>query len=905
MPVAPHRPAGAMAMAPHLLIRVGGLPFAAMEDLACLGTAQQAAVIVETERWLAEAASVLCDTLFAAIGRCGENRVELRKQLIQAKRDLHNGRLPAAVAEVLAELAPAERFLFATWMERAEAVRKAFPLGERLLGEEMDQVRARLQRWAVEPEFASSMVLASLALHEKLQEYVATPAHQQHSRLRKLEPALAMYLARAATKTSPFAGFTPMATGVWVENGRECATWVEAVDSSRSPAALVALNQATLSRLAAAAARCPALRRYASVRLNPTLQVEAGRYVAYGCFEQFAHTRVAFTGERHVAVERSPEADHLVAVIGKGAATWGEALRQAPAGWSPDQLEALLEVLVEAHVTELFWPVPESALDYPAALAEAMAAIPGARARKFRGHLRNLSGQAARYTQTPLAERPRLLSEISATLHEAYGLVGVDPGELPVPQLFVDEAWTGQQLHVGAGQWEAALDGLRRIERLLPIFDRWRVGALIIRDLFVKEYGPGGVCADIIGFFMAVQDLIPFLNTMTVSELTPIPREVTEANRLLETFGQGLRAAADEAGDRAEVALDPAWLDRLASQVPSVLHSFPTAHGYLVQPVPTRGQCVVNEITPGFAHMPARYAMLIDERAAEPFSPRLRSYLETLLDDGRQFLELPGVFGFNANRRPPLLNQALAYPGVVSPLPPAAQVPLHDLLLRHCPQQGRLVLEHRVTGEEMVPVNLGGLSLLLCPILHRALLMLSPVGSVGLSVLDLLEQERSAEEREQPRRYPRIRIDGAVISRQTWLIPRQHLPMRTKGTSDFAYFVEVERWRRALGLPNQIFLRTTRNPAPPFPVSPATGAATHLAEVRDQQRKPQFIDFRSPLLLRVFEKHLDAVAEALVVEEMFPAPQDLMPGPQGTPVVSEWLIELSSVGTRVKERRTR
>jgi hypothetical protein len=210
----------------------------------------------------------------------------------------------------------------------------------------------------------------------------------------------------------------------------------------------------------------------------------------------------------------------------------------------------------------------------------------------------------------------------------------------------------------------------------------------------------------------------------------------------------------------------------------------------------------------------------------------------------------------------------------------------------HDDQRHQLLLRHRTTGQALLPLNSSALTFLLCPALFKSLCLLSPVGTVTLPILRLLETGRDLT---QPRRYPRIVLGAVVIARQRWLIPKRDLPLRMKGELDFAYALRVERWRRQFGLPNSVFIRTTLDPGAVLFRSLLPGQGGPQGELRDQQRKPQYIDFGSPVLLRVFEKHLDETEELLLVEEMEPASSNLLPGPSGQPTVTEWLVEVSHV----------
>ncbi|MDB4894421.1 MAG: hypothetical protein JWN15_683 [Firmicutes bacterium] len=881
-----------VSLAPFLVIRQAGLPFAAAADLAAPALAAHIRSLLAEERWLEAVATPLCDALFAAVQRIGDTAPDQRKLLINAKRDMHNGRMPQSPQAVVDALSPEQQAQFREWVRRLGALRHGWQTGPEVYGWWHDTVSTRMQGWAVHPGFARGVALASLSLHQKLREYTAMPVAEHAGRLRKLEPALAMYLTRSTTKISPFSTFTCMAAGAWDAGATEGAAW-ESTGRAAVRASMPAINHALLCRLAMAAARHPDLRGHVPVGLNPGLAMTETQYLAYGPYDQQGNRRVAFTGERLVAVPRSADVDRAVALAGAPAMTWSALVRRLSGRRNAAGAEALVALLVDAHVIAAAWQVADNAPDYPAALAHALAGVPGPLAAGLRAALGELSGLTRRYAAADPADCPGLLQRFSQVLEDACALLGyTPPGGVEPPQIFEDAAWAGARLRVNPRGFEPGLDGLRVIERLLPIFDRSHAWQLLVRDQFVQRHGPGGECSDVVAFL--IDAYAHAVDAMENPDGQGTPVETAELTALRQAFAAGLRAATHEAGAAPEVALDTGWLAELAGTVPVTVQETPTAHCYHVQPLPEQGYLVLNDIMNGFAQGAARYAYLLDGREPGWFSDHLRGYLEGLLPDRLQFLELPGTFGFNASRRPDLAGLALAYPGVCT-AGSQPQIQLADLSLRHSEAENRLLLEDRRTGQVLLPVNLGSLTAMLSPALFNALCMLTAVGSARLPVLQMLERGLGAEERQRTRSYPRVRIAGAVIARRSWVVPRSELPVRPKGTDDFAYMVQVERWRQAAGLPDQIFIRTTLDPAAVLFRSMLPGQEAGPTEIRDQQRKPQYVDFRSPVLVRVFEKHLDEVAEVLLVEEMLPGPSDLLAGPEGESSISEWLVELNRV----------
>jgi hypothetical protein len=105
---------------------------------------------------------------------------------------------------------------------------------------------------------------------------------------------------------------------------------------------------------------------------------------------------------------------------------------------------------------------------------------------------------------------------------------------------------------------------------------------------------------------------------------------------------------------------------------------------------------------------------------------------------------------------------------------------------------------------------------------------------------------------------PRVIYDRRlVIRRKTWEVPKAMLPVRARGESDAAFFRRIDAWRESFGMPAYVFVKIRR------------------AAKRDD-RKPQFISFTSWHSIALLEKLFDRVVDILRIQEMLPAPDDML-----------------------------
>lgn len=204
-------------------------------------------------------------------------------------------------------------------------------------------------------------------------------------------------------------------------------------------------------------------------------------------------------------------------------------------------------------------------------------------------------------------------------------------------------------------------------------------------------------------------------------------------------------------------------------------------------------------------------------------------------------------------------------------------------------------------------------------------------------------------------RRPRIVLGASVVlARESWHVPASLVPEREDRESDLAYFTRVQRWRATHDIPNEVYARVRPLPSRTAAQKPEQDAAEDNAETaadakaadaeaadadagdadaeapdakagdaeapdaeapdaeagdgeedgRDAARnhtarssdyhKPQYIDFRNPLLVGLFGKISgDLDNYMMVLEERYPDGEDL-PTVDGRPYTNEMIFQFNS-----------
>jgi hypothetical protein len=246
------------AVAPTFGVRVAGLPATVLDHLVDKRLLHALLASARTAADLTARAAALSDRCHAVIGALPDPAA--KPKLVALRRRVHQLRDPARlladplVAAALDSGLAGDIAAFGRDVDRHRTERAELP---GLLAEAEQTVAAALRQVAGDPRFDQGLAYASPTLREALRR---RPGRPELSRL-------AVYLARAAIKTSPFSTFTASGLGRFVGDGPALRWTATAPDRS-----VVELDLAALVPLAAELTGAYGLR----VTVNPSARLVSG-----------------------------------------------------------------------------------------------------------------------------------------------------------------------------------------------------------------------------------------------------------------------------------------------------------------------------------------------------------------------------------------------------------------------------------------------------------------------------------------------------------------------------------------------------------------------------------------------------------------------------------------------------
>lgn len=250
-------------------------------------------------------------------------------------------------------------------------------------------------------------------------------------------------------------------------------------------------------------------------------------------------------------------------------------------------------------------------------------------------------------------------------------------------------------------------------------------------------------------------------------------------------------------------------------------------------------------------------------------------------------------YGSNVGLRMSAVADEIDYPEGHSLRSGEHRIPLSDLLVRHDPTRGLLILWSRRRDAEVRPVHPNLIAELWLPPAIRLLIQAFGATSNLLIPGRRMFGDPSLAEMDGMLAEPRVVIGRTTVSRRQWVFPATAVPVRDKGASDRAHLLRLAAWLREHEIPQQCFMRALD------PASVVGGSVWRI-----KSRKPLYVDFANLLLIGVFERMLTGDGQVLFLQEALPAPADVPQYGDSGPRVTEFLVEINGgQDADVRQRR--
>lgn len=863
-------------MATPAVIRVAGLPAAAMDELRFEKSFELAGVIAGMHRQLETTAHRLSVELFHAVGKCVAGPE--KAALVGLRRAVHGLRPPTSREwnEHVAGLLPdGVATGLAQWLRDLrtyQAQRAALPP---TLQQECAAKVDVLREIVADEWFQRALSDASPALFDTTAKWLID--RERRPRMPSLV-RLAKYAARAAAKTSPYSTFTISGWGGWSAGGPRTSLY-----PLGDATGVVELHGFLLAALRSALRDDPKLSASLPLRLNPSATRVEGT--------------VRFLGrpptEPIVTVRATPAVLNCVRLLdGDTALTRAELRAGFAVGTAGEgKLDRLIDRLLEVGLLD--HPLPGADLSGDP-LGDLLPWLTASGADDLATAIDDVRSRLQRPLPVPAADHAANRRALGAALGELSERMALPTERVADRQmdLWHENAVFSEPIGaLSAPLWGPALADLDVVRRVLAVLDPALPTRVALGAYCGERFGPGSTVPFLTVQEAIMRDAARFANvdddgsilheitnrlTVTGRLATPPLREsrvarLRELARIERELWEQTLASTDAGG---VIRADPEALLELAGTWPSWIAA-PVSIACYLQVIPDGG-LVVNVVHGGQGRGRSRVLHLIRQAGGSAPADDLRR-------SGRPVAaELGGLFAFGPNARLAGAPYEIDYPFVVSGRPSDQRLSLRDLVVRHDPRTGMTSLFSRELGAPVQALHLGMLADFQLP---PAACLLTEAFGCGYLVFAGAPMfvSTSAVDALGVTRFPRVAIGRVVVRRARWVVRTALVPVRANGESDAELLQRMVEWLRDHGIPDRCFVRLN---------DPTVLDESRVANSSGKARKPVYVDFANWFLVVAFERMLATAGPAVTFEEALPALADA-PGPDDRPGrVTEFLVEI-------------
>jgi hypothetical protein len=916
----------ALKLFPHVLIRVGGGSFDRFETLNTSKVVQFANDIHVREERIRQLKNKICDALHELISSINDAKVQ--NALLNLKRDLFNERNIVAqrIDAIAAHLPTAIHDELRNYLRVKNEIQRLWNEGETVFANEVAAARERLRSLAADDNLRKGLLLSSRSLLRRIESYRTKDSQELRKTDFQTERSLIKYLSRIYAKTSPFSTFTTLAMGRPTAPAKEkSAASLLAPTAWETPdvTSHIRLNNELYAYLKGLLMKSPDVSRWLLVRPNPTLKRDGSHYV----FLINSHNIESF---QRLPAQPALDLFLELARAKREGIRYQELVQTIIDNEYVDasvaEIEAYINQLIEYGFLEFNIGVSGIDPDWDLKLGAKLGpmAEPLPMIRELLATLEQVRRLSRQYEKATVEDRHRILEAaysqfkaICLKLHAAAGLPEEERSAAPEPKrsrteqddaaaerkdnvfkhhtttyfyfkpelMFYEDARVSMAPELDEKTLFDLVSVLDQLLQEMRAFERHLDERDQMFYYFVEKYGKTA-SVDVITFY---EDYYrEFKKPDQESNPNPmmIPRMMERHERNKAWLNRLAKTIKEQMTERAEeIRLSYEQIKRTdqARLANGDRSENGCSYGAFIQLFSERNEsgeekwmAVLKASFPGHGKMISRFLHVFDESITED----LRQWNQPRHGEDL-FVEDCDASFFNANIHPPLMPWEIRTPNGQNSLPEEKQIPVTELQVRVDEKNDRLQLIHQPSQKPIHVFDLGfqghrgrsPLFHLLANFTPAEYLFCQPV----INVINHCYRQRAEQKEDHTERRPRIWTvprtvyeNRIILQRKTWFVPHERLPYRTSSESRWSYFCRLNEWRREQELPEEVFVYVT-TPQEMEMLKPEA-----LDRIGRDDYKPQYISFKNPFLVNLFEKLIARVPSVLRIEEMLPSSQQLL-----------------------------
>lgn len=837
----------------------------------------------------------LCDELLCFINEEIADR-KLQNQLQNIRRNIYNDKKlkPDEVELFIEKLPPSVRFIFDEYLGQLERLQEHEVLFTGQFQTMLMGNRMLLKKEAGKISFQKGLLLSSSALLEALPSYLHATEDvlQLNKKLVQTETGIIKYLTRMLAKTSPFSTFCHLTFASVDTNGTAPLSF-QPDSIGEEGESVMRLNQILFKIFQESLYAHPAISRRLNICLNPTIRTEADSF-------RFLINRNNV--ESFQRMERNELIDYIKHTLSSVALNFGSLTEEisSVSDTCSDEAEAYVRSLTGYGFIEFDLGV--SGID-PLWIGKIKNILndinrpPLPEIDETLSSLDRIESLMASYRVSDVKRRKSILEESCGLFTQLFEKLCVDRvGDNPIVQetvvdqrirvkndpkvknrftvttqnVFYEDCKLEVEHNFNETLLKSWLMKLEELLNMLFLFNGSTEDEKLL-NFFRLKYG-SQERVDLLVFYEDYYRNLKDLKELGETEMKITDSTLDVRKKWYDAFQDRLKSLDKVGKDVVELFKDDisSVNQKISISPPQTNQRVSKAAFVQFYKDDTKLMGVVNLVTHGYGKMFSRFLHMFPATITEECNAWNRRFI----GGDEMYVENTDGAVFNANMHPPLLPYEIGIPNGQANLRPSRRIPVSDLQVSCDDKEAVLQLIHHPSGKKVTPFDLGfqgnkGRSALFKLINKFSVKSNLSIFPVSVAINNLVKTNNGNPLGVQF--FPRIVYEQQLIlQRKTWLITKELLPSRAKSESAEVYYCKINAWRNELGLPDEVFLY----------VQPRDIGHGKIDQKRQEKSgrddyKPQFMNFKSPLMISFFEKLIKKVPQNLKIEEMLPGDDEL------------------------------
>lgn len=763
-------------------------------------------------------------------------------------------------------------------------------LNEQLKEEYVNDIeisRRSLHKLWSEPFLQDALAYSNPKLFRDIDQQIHEAKYSGKKR-QLIEDTLLQYFLRSATKTSPLSSFTLVSVAEWAQGNNSAISLTLSDQVKNILEVKSALLREAIDR---SLVDLSGVRERVPLNLNPTIKFQDNHLVFNNKVKKTAsNNRVWGNMESGFTVKINSMLKCVFHVFQneKSAMVFDQLLTkilQLSSSLVAEDVAKYIEYLYDVGIIQ-----PEINLLEQENIFTSVKKVAGYFDKDKRSNILALTAKIEAnligYATSHARERAQLTEIIAEDVRALPSMmIGGEGMEIFGPEFYENSYIFHKEQSLESGVFEQFQQDFAILLNLAPLTDFAHNGQSQFADYFVSRYGAEGECLTPTDFLAEV-DMAYNPAVQASEENKPRPAEVSSISQkhleALDAFDNYIFECFENSHGQ-DIELSAERLKSIIQNTPQEINNRCVSNSYLGHLVELDGsnRFVLNQVLGGRSFLFSRFLeMQTDEDIA-----KIRQYLKSSTNSARQ-LELAGVFGFDANRHPQMLDEELSVPGFFPNWQNSTKININELSLKYDANTHKIKF---YDGEsKLVDIWYQGfLTPVLLPQSQRVISVNNGDGVSAFISSTLIMKNKSIVPG-KVHVFPRVSLGRIILFRRTAIFFREHMPDPELDSLEF--FKGIQLWRKENNLPNEIFVRLSLL-SMEFIQGHEKGIDWEKFLYKDS--KPFYVKLDNPRMVRLFSRALRRNTFPATITEVLPSMSDQHVSINGRPHVSELLFEVT------------